>query len=100
MAQRPRLESRAAAVDEHALAVVVLAGGSGLRVGKGRNKAYLPLAGQTAVGLSLCTMSRLTGLRRLVLVVRADDVELAERTLEEELPEPSVPVELILGGST
>ena len=84
------------------VAVVVLAGGSGLRVGHDRNKAYLPLGTRTAVGMSLQTMATATmpGLRRLVLVVRTDDRELAERTLDEELPRPSVPVELVVGGST
>jgi 2-C-methyl-D-erythritol 4-phosphate cytidylyltransferase len=84
------------------VAVVVLAGGSGLRVGHDRNKAYLPLGSRTAVGLSLHTMAAATtpGLRRLVLVIRADDRELAERTLDEELPRPPVPVELVVGGST
>ena len=81
------------------VAVVVLAGGSGLRVGGDRNKAYLPLAGRTAVGISLRTMAAATpGLLRLVLVVRADDVDLAETTLAEEFPHPPVPVELVTGG--
>ena len=87
---------------EPAIAVVVLAGGSGLRVGKDRNKAYLPLGSRTAVGISLQTMAGATtpGLRRLVLVVRDDDVDLAERTLDEEFPRPPVPVELVVGGSS
>jgi 2-C-methyl-D-erythritol 4-phosphate cytidylyltransferase len=91
-----------AAVGSPTVAVVVLAGGSGLRVGHDRNKAYLPLGSRTAVGLSLSTMAAATmpGLRRLVLVVRGDDRELAERTLDEELPRPPVPVELVVGGST
>ena len=87
---------------EPAIAVVVLAGGSGLRVGKDRNKAYLPLGSRTAVGISLQTMAAATtpGLRRLVLVVRGDDLDLAERTLDEEFPRPPVPVELVVGGSS
>ena len=80
--------------------VVVLAGGSGLRVGGDRNKAYLPLAGRTAVGISLCTMAATANPSRLVLVVRADDVDLAEATLAAELPHPPVPVELVVGGAT
>ena len=83
------------------VAVVVLAGGSGLRVGGDRNKAYLPLAGRTAVGISLRTMAAAApGVTRLVLVVRADDVDLAERTLAEEFPHPPVPVELVVGGAS
>ena len=82
------------------VAAVVLAGGSGVRVGQGRNKAYLPISGRTAVGMSLRTMATVPGLRRLVLVVREGDEELAERTLDEELPRPPVPVELVRGGAT
>ena len=96
-----RSASRNGAADP-TVAVVVLAGGSGLRVGHDRNKAYLPLGARTAVGMSLQTMATATmpGLRRLVLVVRSDDRELAERTLDEEFSRPPVPVELVVGGST
>lgn len=83
-----------------AVAAVVLAGGSGTRIGADRNKGYLPLGGGTAVGLSLTTMADLPGLRRLVLVVRAEDIELAKRTIESELPGSRVPVELVEGGQT
>ena len=85
-----------------AVAVVVLAGGSGLRIRHDRNKAYLPLGDRTAVGLSLQTVATAVGpgLRRLLLVVRDDDRELAERTVAAELPNPPVPVELVVGGAT
>jgi 2-C-methyl-D-erythritol 4-phosphate cytidylyltransferase len=83
-----------------AIAAVVLAGGSGLRVGHDRNKAYLPLGDRTAVGMSLSTMAAAPGVRRLVLVVRTDDVDLAERTIDEELPRLPVRVELVVGGSS
>src|SRR4051794_6377936 len=45
-------------------------------------------------------MAAAPGVRRLVLVVRTDDVDLAHRTVEEELPRPPVPVELVVGGSS
>ena len=73
----------------------------GPRVGRDRNKAYLPLGDRTAVGISLRTMAAATtpGLRRFVLVVRSDDLDLARRTLDGELPHPPVPVELVVGGA-
>jgi 2-C-methyl-D-erythritol 4-phosphate cytidylyltransferase len=85
-----------------AVAVVVLAGGSGVRIGGDRNKAYLPLGDRTAVGLSLQAMVAATGaaLQRLVLVVREGDEDLADDTLARELPNPPVPVELVPGGAT
>jgi 2-C-methyl-D-erythritol 4-phosphate cytidylyltransferase len=84
------------------VAVVVLAGGSGLRIRHDRNKAYLPLGDRTAVGLSLQTMATAAGpgLRRLLLVVRADDQDLAQRTVAAELQRPPVPVELVVGGGS
>jgi 2-C-methyl-D-erythritol 4-phosphate cytidylyltransferase len=94
--------STASSEPRPAIAVVVLAGGSGLRVGKDRNKAYLPLGSRTAVGISLRTMAAATapGLRRFVLVVRSDDLDLARRTLDKELPHPPVPIELVVGGAS
>ncbi len=96
----PMTDEWAGPVVDPRVAAVVLAGGSGTRMGGARNKGYLPLGSGTAVGLSLQTMSRVPGLRRLLLVVRAEDVELAEQTVEAELPDPPVPVELAGGGST
>jgi 2-C-methyl-D-erythritol 4-phosphate cytidylyltransferase len=87
-------------VDDPRVAVVVLAGGSGVRVGASRNKVYLPLAGCTVVARSLSTLSRLSGLRRLVLVIRPEDEDLALRVLRSELRHSNVPVELVTGGAT
>jgi 2-C-methyl-D-erythritol 4-phosphate cytidylyltransferase len=82
------------------VAAIVLAGGSGVRIGGGRNKAYLPLGERTVVGLSLNTMAAVRGVRRLILVVRAEDIGLAERTIETEVPHSSVPVEFVRGGES
>jgi 2-C-methyl-D-erythritol 4-phosphate cytidylyltransferase len=77
---------------------IVLAAGSGTRVGNSRNKVYLPLAGRRIVTWSLELFGRIPGIGRLVLVVRDEDRELAGEILERELP--GVPVDLVTGGET
>lgn len=85
-------------------AIVVLAGGSGSRVGatdaQGAqlNKVYLPLAGRPLLAWSLDAAARTPGVTRLVLVVRADDAATAHRMLAEH-PCP-LPVEVVTGGDT
>jgi 2-C-methyl-D-erythritol 4-phosphate cytidylyltransferase len=54
-------------------ALVVLAAGSGSRVGAGVNKVLLPVAGSTVLGLSLRAALRVTDVHRIVLVVRAGE---------------------------
>ena len=77
---------------------IVLAAGSGTRVGNSRNKVYLPLAGRRIVTWSLEVFRKVPGIGRLVLVVRDDDRELAAEVLDRELP--GVPVDLVTGGDT
>jgi 2-C-methyl-D-erythritol 4-phosphate cytidylyltransferase len=79
-------------------AAIVLAAGSSTRVGDGRNKAYLPLAGRPIVVRSLEPFRNVPGIGRLVLVVRAEDRDLAAQVLDRELP--GVPVDLVTGGQT
>jgi 2-C-methyl-D-erythritol 4-phosphate cytidylyltransferase len=79
-------------------ALVVLAGGSGTRVGAGVNKVYLPLAGCRVVSWSFRQAAQVTEFGHFVLVVRPDDVDLARLALAEDVPE--VPVELVTGGAT
>jgi 2-C-methyl-D-erythritol 4-phosphate cytidylyltransferase len=77
---------------------IVLAAGSGTRVGNSRNKVYLPLAGRRVVTWSLEVFRKIPGIGRLVLVVRDDDRDLAAEVLDRELP--GVPVDLVTGGDT
>jgi 2-C-methyl-D-erythritol 4-phosphate cytidylyltransferase len=83
---------------ERTHAGIVLAAGSGTRVGNSRNKVYLPLAGRRIVTWSLEVFRKIPGIGRLVLVVRDDDRELAAEVLDRELP--GVPVDLVTGGDT
>lgn len=54
-------------------AAIVLAGGSGTRVGGERNKVYLPLAGRPVIEWSLDTFGGMPEIGVVVLVVRAGD---------------------------
>jgi 2-C-methyl-D-erythritol 4-phosphate cytidylyltransferase len=77
---------------------IVLAAGSGTRVGDSRNKVFLPLAGRRIVTRSLELFERIPGIGRLVLAVRAEDLELAREVLAAELP--LARVDLVVGGAT
>ena len=52
---------------------ILLAGGSGTRLGTGDNKAYLPLAGRPLLVWSLMTFERCPLVDDVVLVTRAED---------------------------
>lgn len=77
---------------------VVLAGGSGVRMGAGMNKAYLPLAGRRLISWSLRAFAEVAEVGVLLLVTRPADHELVTTTLAAELP--GVEVELADGGGT
>lgn len=77
---------------------IVLAAGSGTRVGHSGSKAYLPLAGRSMLVWALETLAGTGGVERLVLAVRAQDLSLAGEVLERELP--GVEVDLVAGGAT
>jgi 2-C-methyl-D-erythritol 4-phosphate cytidylyltransferase len=80
------------------VAAVVLAGGSGSRVGAAVNKVYLPLAGRSVISRSLATFAEVPGVDVLVLVVRPADRERAEAILAREVDRPGV--ELVYGGAS
>ena len=81
-----------------AAAAIVLAAGSGTRVGAGHNKVFLPLAGRRVVSWSLGSFARVSAVRRFVMVIRDADRELAQQTIDRETPD--IPVEIIVGGQT
>ncbi len=73
-------------------AAVVLAGGSGTRVGAGRNKVYLPLAGRPVITWSLEVFAAVPGIGPVVLVVRAQDLA--------GVGEMAGSAEVVVGGAT
>lgn len=79
-------------------AVVVLAAGSGTRVGAAVNKVLLPLAGLPTLVWSLRTVLELDGVHRLVLVVRPEDRPDVEAAIAPHLG--SRELWLVDGGAT
>jgi 2-C-methyl-D-erythritol 4-phosphate cytidylyltransferase len=75
-------------------AAVVLAGGSGSRLGAEGNKVYLPLAGRPLLAWSLAAFARAPAVGRLVLVTRPADHGPAEQAARD------TPAEIVDGGAT
>jgi 2-C-methyl-D-erythritol 4-phosphate cytidylyltransferase len=75
---------------------VVLASGSGTRVGGELNKVYLPLAGRRVVGWSLAALGRVADIGVLVLVIRPQDEVLATEVVDDL----GLPVEIVPGGAS
>jgi len=84
-------------------ALVLLAAGSGTRVGAATNKVLLPLDGSddpasSALGLSLLTALEVPDVHRLVLVVRSGDEEAVAAVAQPLLGEREVT--MVAGGET
>src|SRR5918993_1952213 len=77
-------------------AAIVLAGGSGSRVGAAGNKVYLPVAGRPLLSWALAAFAAAPSVRRLVLVARPEDAEHARTAGERTDGE----VEIVPGGAT
>lgn len=80
-------------------AVVLLAAGSGTRVGAGTNKVLLPLAGRPVLAWSLRTITALEYVARLVVVHREADRDVVARLVLRELAEGREAT-LVAGGAT
>src|SRR5262245_43940995 len=78
------------------VAGVVLAGGSGVRMGAGMNKVYLRLSGRRLVAGALAAFSQVPEIGVLVLVARPDDQELVDEVCDLD----GVTVEVVYGGDT
>jgi 2-C-methyl-D-erythritol 4-phosphate cytidylyltransferase len=81
-------------------AVVVLAAGSGARVGADVNKVLLPVGGVPVVARSVATACRVPGVRRVVLVVRDGEQEAVRAAVEPHLPDTAPEVAMVVGGAT
>jgi 2-C-methyl-D-erythritol 4-phosphate cytidylyltransferase len=81
------------------VAVVLVAAGSGSRVGAGTNKVLLPLHGVPVLAWSLRTAASLAYVDQVVVVVREADVDAVRELAETYLPEGRE-VFLVTGGAT
>jgi 2-C-methyl-D-erythritol 4-phosphate cytidylyltransferase len=81
-----------------AAAFVVLAGGSGSRVGSELNKVYLPLAGRPVLSWSLAWATQVPEVGRVVLVIRPRDEQSA--AVAVAAAGLTGVVEVVAGGST
>ncbi len=80
---------------------MVLAGGSGTRLGADRNKVYLPLAGRPVISWSLAWASLVPAVGRVVLVIRPQDAEVAaEAVAAARRAGLATEVEVVAGGAT
>ena len=80
-------------------AVVLVAAGSGTRVGAGTNKVLLPLLGLPVLAWSLLTICSLPYVDRLVVVVRPQDADVVGAMVQDQLREGQL-ASLALGGET
>lgn len=79
-------------------AVVILAAGSGSRVGAETNKVLLPLGDTTVLGRSLRTVLAVAGVTRLVIGIRAGDEDAVSEAVAPLLGEHEA--RLVAGGAT
>jgi 2-C-methyl-D-erythritol 4-phosphate cytidylyltransferase len=80
-------------------AAVVLASGSGTRVGAAVNKVYLPLSGRRVVGWSLAALAGVADIGLTVLVIRPQDHALADEVLADDAL-AGMPIEVVYGGAS
>jgi len=80
------------------VAAVVLAGGSGTRLGAERNKVYLEVGGMPVLGWSLRTLDLHPDIELVVVVIRPGDEDEVEAVLD--VVGPVTPVLGVHGGTT
>jgi 2-C-methyl-D-erythritol 4-phosphate cytidylyltransferase len=97
---RPTVVAHTDGVRERAVAAaMVLAGGSGSRVGADRNKVYLPVGGRSVLAWSIDAMAGAPGVGPVVLVVRPGDRDAARAVLADEVVHAR-DVQVVDGGAT
>ena len=82
------------------MSAILAAGGSGTRFGGTVNKVYLPLAGQTVIGVSLDKLLQHPLIAEVIVVYRKEDEAVLMPLLAEKGCGSSIPLLAVPGGET
>ncbi len=74
---------------------IIVAAGSGNRLGRGEPKAFVPMAGRTLLSYSLATVSRVSAIGEIVIAVPTG----MEAAARQEAAGVQVPVKITAGGA-
>lgn len=82
------------------VAVIVVAAGSGIRLGHAEPKAFVPLGGDTILGVALDAVLGMREKPHVVVVVPADRVQETQARYERVAAAASAPLDVVAGGAT
>ena len=82
------------------VAVIVVAAGSGTRLGHSEPKAFVPLGGDTILGVAVDAVLGMRETPHLVVVVPGDRVDETRARLEHIAEAASAPLDVVAGGDT
>lgn len=82
------------------VAVIVVAAGSGTRLGHPEPKAFVPLGGDTILGVALHAVLGMRETPHIVVVAPADRVDEVRDRYESVAAESSAPFDVVAGGAT
>jgi 2-C-methyl-D-erythritol 4-phosphate cytidylyltransferase/2-C-methyl-D-erythritol 2,4-cyclodiphosphate synthase len=82
------------------VAVIVVAAGSGTRLGRSEPKAFVPLGASTILGVALDAVLGMRETPIVVIVVPADRVDETRRRFAPVAAAASAPLEVVAGGAT
>lgn len=87
-------------MSEKSFSAILAAGGSGTRFGGSINKVYLPLDGQTVIGVSLDKFLHHPLIAEVIVVYRQEDEEILMPILAEKGADSGIPLLAVPGGAS
>ena len=87
-------------MSEKRFSAILAAGGSGTRFGGSINKVYLPLDGQTVIGVSLDKFLHHPLIAEVIVVYRQEDEEILMPILAEKGADSGIPLLAVPGGAS